>query len=339
MQKKQFRKVNTVHYNKHYQYCQAQPQVTHTCNAIAVTGTGRLFAIRIHSGGCRWLCTTTNILKIISVATRHTCWFPDSSLRSGFSGAQCQRGRNSFSCNTHQGNFGVDAFSLFQRLSEAGERHNRIKLCTPITPSHLLTFRDAGGKVWTVNKNYHRHPCKCCVSFLEPVPDHRTAVVPLDSVYLHDASWQSHPEQEKGFSNFRSPFTKSQTRCCTHWKLAGRAMQFAFAKNIFQHGTELNHSQFTQSWGVFFFCLWTSLNGHWDKLLLVADCLFRNTATLYFVTATVISCSATVRRGKKRRVPFAAASTQSYHTSLQMWIGATSMFKIQIFSYISRLLQ
>lgn len=224
-----------------------------------------------------------------------------------FSGAQCQRGRNSFSCNTHQGNFGVDAFSLFQRLSEAGERHNRIKLCTPITPSHLLTFRDAGSKVWTVNKNYHRHLCKCCVSFLELIPDHRTAVVPLDSVYLHDASWQSHPEQEKGFSNFRSPFTKSQTRCCTHWKLAGRAMQFAFAKNIFQHGTELNHSQFTQSWGVFFFCLWTSLNGHWDKLLLVADCLFRNTATLYFVTATVISCSATVRRGKKTLCAFCSS--------------------------------
>lgn len=57
----------------------------------------------------------------------------------------------------------------------------------------------------------------------------------------------------------------------------------------------------------FFFCLWTSLNGHWDKLLLVADCLFRNTATLYFVTATVISCSATVRRGKKTPCAFCSS--------------------------------
>lgn len=151
-----------------------------------------------------------------------------------FSGAKCRCGRNSFSCNTHQGNFGVDASSLFWRLSEAGERHNRIKLCTPITPWHLLTFRDAGRKVWTVNKNYHRHLCKCCVCFLQPIPDHRTAVTPLDSVL---SSWRVttrwHTLSKKRDSPTSAPFRKITDSVLHTLKARGQGNAICIRKKRF----------------------------------------------------------------------------------------------------------
>lgn len=118
----------------------------------------------------------------------------------------------------------------------------------------------------------------------------------------------SHTLSKKRDSATSAPLSQNHRLGAAHNEssLAGQCNLHS-QKNIFQRGTELNHSQFTQSRGVFFFCLWTSLNGHWDKLLLVADCLFRNTATLYFVTATVISCSATVRRGKKTLCAFCSS--------------------------------